>query len=248
MAITRVPTGIPNELPHARLFLDEIKAIEEILKTELGRSSPTGIASVKYLLNGETRCDSLEDLEEIGGSVEKFGLEVTIERENRYGETASFDIGDVARVWTQQLPSDVRWAIYGKVRNILFARRLKLSYVLNTFSNEMQGVIWAIGTMAGLGAGTLVIIRVLSSIFHPVHHISFAPLGVVAAFAALLSLLVFLANRKGRVYLYYHHSIERERRLHRKSIILDLIKILVGAVLGVIGTLVVRWIVHGNGQ
>src|ERR1700733_736809 len=141
MSIARVPEEIPKKLPRACIFLDEVEAIGELLKTALANaSSPDSTPpSINYTLNDKTHCDSLADLVTVGGVVKTFRLIANSTTKFSSCVSVSLDIDSSTWLWAEYLPSDVHWALYGKVRSILYARRLKVAYVFDSFSYPVQG-------------------------------------------------------------------------------------------------------------
>ena len=67
--------NIPEHLPPARLFLDDVDEITNIL-FEARKASGESALPVKYTVKGKFICDALSDLKTLGGAVTEFEVRV----------------------------------------------------------------------------------------------------------------------------------------------------------------------------
>ena len=116
LAIKPFPDSIPSELPPAKLYLDDINEILQILTD----SSEDCQAS---FVVGKSKCDTLEDLKDLRGRTTRFVLNIcspgkhqTLELTPSATRIHIHEIGD-------QLPA---WAKYVNVAAIFEKRRLRL--------------------------------------------------------------------------------------------------------------------------
>ena len=70
MAIKSLPQSIPSELPPAKLYLDDITEILQILTD----SNPGCQAS---FVAGKSKCDTLDDLRDLGGRTTHFVMNIS---------------------------------------------------------------------------------------------------------------------------------------------------------------------------
>lgn len=240
MAITHVREGVPTGLPVARLLLDDIKAIKELLSEELKKlaDTPDSPVWVTYRINRDTQCEDIADLKEIGGYVKDFEMDVAVKLDHEV-YSARLKVGGRSNyLWIFGNREELAWTLHGRVQRVFFARRLKSSYVYESLPTAMQQLM----DMLAASSGTIVLMIVFSWLRALVRHTHVSPATLPASGAlALLALLVGLGSlRKSGVYLHYRHDIHRERRAERRTWIRDVVKLVIGAVLGVVGTLLTR--------
>jgi hypothetical protein len=67
-----------NNLPHARLYLDDLKEIEELYRAAFKEVQPEGNCDFHYEIRGKMKFESLEDLQEYGGHASSFDMYMTL--------------------------------------------------------------------------------------------------------------------------------------------------------------------------
>jgi hypothetical protein len=79
MGMAHVPIRkFDDKLPHARLYLDDLKEIEELYRAAIKQIEPEGSCKFHYEIRGEMRFESLQDLEEHGGYASPFDMYMTL--------------------------------------------------------------------------------------------------------------------------------------------------------------------------
>jgi hypothetical protein len=243
MAIERIREACPTELPEANLFLDDIKAIHELFVDEIRKvAQDSESVSTKYVVRKITRCDSLDDLEELGGSVRQFQMNVEVKKQYGLGRT-TLSIDSYSLLNTLGLSNEAEWALHARVASLCDERGVRLYNTFNSLPINVQGMLWGLASLCSGVAFTTTFVMG-SYLFRHVAHRSYGLLCAIAMPCWLFAGLISLAQRKGRVKLYYRHSIERERRAHGRALLMDVVKIVIGAILGVLGTLFLAHITH----
>lgn len=108
---------IPEELPPAHLFLDDVEEITKIL-FEAQKESGESVVPVKYKVKGKFICDTLSDLETLGGAVTQFEVRVGKNRLNLSRYSSTWDI------WGAD--PEIRLATYAKLLRVFESRKMKL--------------------------------------------------------------------------------------------------------------------------
>ena len=115
MAIQSFPQSIPSELPPAKLYLDDISEILQILTDSNADCQASFVA-------GKSKCDTLDDLRDLGGRTTHFVMNIsspgkhqTLELTPSATRIHIHEIGD-------PLPA---WSKYVNVAAIFEKRRLK---------------------------------------------------------------------------------------------------------------------------
>src|SRR5579864_3641998 len=122
MTISSLRKSVPQNLPKAKLFLDDIREICDIM-TNL--SEPKDEWQLRFVA-GEKVCDTWEDLKEIGGRTSDFSLKVSAPHRSRELEISRYDTR--CYVFEYSDPDNaVAWSIYGKIRAVCEKRRLGLA-------------------------------------------------------------------------------------------------------------------------
>jgi hypothetical protein len=133
MTITRPPAPVPTDLTIARLYLDDVEEIVQILldaekKLDLEpfKDGPDDAVKVEFTVGEDTAartCDSIGDLRKISRSTQHFELRVT----RRFSYRAILTIGGLTnRIWTDGLSYDEEVAVFHRVEHVFRQRRLLL--------------------------------------------------------------------------------------------------------------------------
>jgi hypothetical protein len=208
---------IPQQLPPARLFLDDVDAITTIL-SEAQKGSGESVVPVKYKVKGKFICDTLSDLKKLGGAVTDF--EVKVGR-NRWTLSRYYSGWDV---WTAD--PEITLATYAKLLRVFDNRKM----MLNTAVRDLP--VWSIP----LAIFTVMAVADLFGRWS-VHHRQ-APL----VFGILLSGIV-----TGLYLLFLKHSVVELRYSHEDRSLYEALKAsnplavaVVAAIAGAVVTVVIE--------
>ena len=211
MAIKPLPQSIPTKLPPAKLYLDDITEIVQIL-TE---SDPGCQAS---FVAGKSKCDTLDDLKDLGGRATHFVMDIsspgkhqTLELTPSSTRIHIHEIGD-------QLPA---WSKYVNVAAIFEKRRLRLKSVA-------RAVGWRI--FAGLWLLTIALWMFVPHALKPVPPYELPRLATGIVIAA--AVVYYFVSSQSIVYLRYPHKVGAANWLaeHKPEIIVGVTCALLGAV------------------
>lgn len=225
MALRRI-RAVPTNLPQARLYLEDVEEITQILRDNIAPDSVGQRANVLYEIGAET-ADSIGDLEQLGRAVKSMGISAEIAT-----QSCEVSIGKHPTIHCFNLNEDTRWKVYGSVRQVFERRQLRLLNLLQTHSAWRVLFIliniglWA-GTLAiGLGKG----------------HRRLLIVGLLLTILALASaiLLAFSGFGSGSVRLVYLRDKSRLSAADRKKYIQWAAATIIGALL----TLAIQWLWH----
>jgi hypothetical protein len=203
--------SIPTELPPAKLYLDDVTEIWQVLTDWSPDCQATFVA-------GKSKCDTLDDLKALGGRATHFVMHIsssgkyqTLELTPSSTRIHIHEIGD-------QLPA---WSKYVNVAAIFERRRLRLKSVVRALG-------WRI--FAGLWLLTIALWILAPHALKPVpaYELPRIATGVVIAGAVVY----YFASSQSIVYLRYPHKVGAIRWLeeHKPEIIVGLICALLGAI------------------
>ncbi|MGA9811534.1 MAG: hypothetical protein WBQ64_02085 [Terriglobales bacterium] len=219
MAIKPFPDSIPSELPPAKLYLDDIGEILQILS----ESSQECQAS---FVVGKSKCDTLDDLKDLRGRTTHFVLNIsspgkhqTLELTPSATRIHIHEIGD-------QLPA---WSKYVNVAAIFEKRRLRLKSLVRTAAPWVFAALW------------LVAVAVWTFAPHVARPISIYKLPHIATgFILTVAVVYYFVSSHSIVYLRYPQRVGVGRWLedHKPEII-------VGAVCSVLTAVVIEVLEKG---
>jgi hypothetical protein len=228
MAITKI-IEVPSDLPHARVYLDDIEEIRRILYEalreereqsdirRLDREDATDEEAepitASFQMEGH-RFDSIEDLREYGGST----TEITLNVSYRYGNCeVAFRTLLAPRATLYSLKGDRKFATYAKVKAVLDRRALTLRNIVSqlpdwvTFALPYLIVPLAVGTIAAATSH-----RVLAMV------LIFGTLGLVT----------YYCLRPSRVYFVQSHERTKNRSKQLRDYAEKLAFLIVGGLIG----------------
>ncbi len=213
MAIQKIHE-LPGELPHARLFLDDIEEISKILLNAYTASlaETRKEAKITYTI-GDLRMDSIDDLQTLGGSTTDFRITV--------GEHGSAEVGFRGfflnpSIALYSLDEQERWAVYAKIKSIFDRRQLGIKNAITVLPTWLKGSLWALlGALIPSVCGWLVPTR-----------FGFWP-AIGYAVLTLLGFVVLL--RPSRVFLVRSHESSNLSSAAMKGYVRDFILIIIGA-------------------
>jgi len=126
MSVTAI-RYVPDDLPHAHLYVDDLEDIYEIFKSAFAAKYPDSAATVVFSTD-DFRFDSVDDLLDHGGSAKKFRMEV---RDSRYlSSWISFHSFLEPSVHFGGLSQDESWALYGRIKAVFENRQYTLKNAL----------------------------------------------------------------------------------------------------------------------
>jgi hypothetical protein len=196
-----------DEMPAAKLYLDDIRDIVEILTApEAGASSDAFV--VKYRIR-DLECDTLEDLEELGGRVRQFEIDVS-----KGDRTSSLKLtGRRSYLWLL-CPEIDYWKKQAKIRRVFENNSIAWKNVINDAigSPVSRSGFWSVGFwIVGfwiinsflLYAAVFVTRRLAPPAYLPSENLlNWIVLGVVAA-----ALFTYILRFSGSVaVLHYSHT------------------------------------------
>src|SRR6185437_4427936 len=207
---------IPEDLPYASLYADDLEAIEQIGRDEMNEAfeeekaarekAPRGgieqsraNLSVVYGV-GRDEMDSISDLLEQGGSITSFTLYIRGQSFFAFGPKFSLNYHGTgsASLYTSDMPESRRWRIYGKV-NSVFMRRVGIR---NFICNIPGSLIYA-------ALGALFLLSTTDAVAHALGW-NIPQLALALPFAALALLVgcvaVFKFFLPNRVHLVRYHD------------------------------------------
>jgi hypothetical protein len=124
VAIKPLPHSIPSNLPPAKLYLDDITQIFQILSD----SNPDCEAS---FVAGRSKCDSLDDLKELRGRATHFVMNISSPRKHQTLELTP----SATRLHIDELGDQlVAWSKYVNVAAVFEKRKLKLKSVVHSLA------------------------------------------------------------------------------------------------------------------
>lgn len=210
MTIKPFPHSIPTELPPAKLYLDDITEIWQILTD----SSPDECQA--SFVAGKSKCDTLDDLKELGGRTTHFVMDIasagkhqTLELTPAATRIHIHEIGD-------QLPA---WSKYVNVAAIFERRRLRLKSLVRSLGWRIFAGLWLLTVALWIFAP-----HALKPV--PVYEIPRLATGIVIAGAVVY----YFASSESIVYLRHPKRVGVTGWLaeHRPEIIVGVICVLLG--------------------
>ncbi len=211
MTIKSLPQSIPTKLPPAKLYLDDITEILQVLTDSSADCQARFVA-------GKSKCDSLDDLKDLGGRTTHFVMDIsspgkhqTLELTPSSTRIHIYEIGD-------QLPA---WSKYVNVAAIFEKRKLRLKSAIRTAAWQIFAGLW--------------LLTIALWIFAP-HAVKPVPTYELPRLAAGIILAAAVAyyfvSSQSIVYLRYPKRVGVGRWLeeHKPEIIVGFICVVTGAV------------------
>jgi hypothetical protein len=211
LAIKPFPDPIPSELPPAKLYLDDISEILQIL-TDSNQGCQASFVV------GKSKCDTLDDLKDLRGRTTRFVLDIsspgkhqTLELTPSATRIHIHEIGD-------QLPA---WSKYVNVAAIFEKRRLRLKSVVRSLAAWAFAALWLVAVAVWLFAP------------HVARPVSLYKLPHIATgFMLAVAVVYYFVSSHSIVYLRHSKRVGVGRWLedHKPEIIVGVICVLVGAI------------------
>lgn len=227
MAVTAI-RSVSTDLPHADIYLNDLWEIEAIFVKAYSRLVEEVAITFEYEVD-DLRITTREELIAHGGHATKFGLTL-IEHRPRVSSRSLLSIGSIMSPQIR-IPSPLEeweWELYGRVQAIFVARR-------KTFK------IFVIGLPHWISFLTFPIIFACISLMSQTSVFRSRPyaalllsLGVLGALVATVGFGLF---SKSHIYLQGSREDERARSARLRERVEKLLWLIVGFLLGVVGTI-----------
>ena len=225
MAIKRI-RDLPNELPHALIYLDDVDEIRNLLteayanavearRKEMKSDRKTEI-KVVYEVD-DLKMDSVEDLIEYGSSAKNFKLEV-ISDDSTHAEFVMHSFFEPRLRLSWPLQDDVRWAVYGQVKAILERRQLRFKNAILDWPEWLKISSYLLTTI------------VFGYVPLATHGLVRVCLFVV--WAMLLTMILYVAFRPSRVFFVRSHERSKLSATARQGYIKAIALLFIGGVVG----------------
>jgi hypothetical protein len=224
MTISRKEAPIPDELPAARLYLEDIEEIVGIL-LQGGAGTKEEVVQV---------CDQILDLPKIAKSTTHLAVLVRGERGSHY--IARFVVSHSSTEWSAYaLTTEQAWAAYRKLEALFEKRRLPLRNLLHSHKAlfyVLQGMLSSLILLT-----PLILLSDLAA-----YRVA---LSVTLAVAALAFLTLWAGLRRHSIVILrnsWDHAARREEL--KTKIYAGTIPAIIGTLVGIVGTLIVLYVQH----
>lgn len=211
MAIKPLPHSIPSTLPPAKLYLDDITEILQILTD----SSPDYQAT---FVAGQTKCDTLDDLKELRGRATHFVMNISSPRKHQTLELTP----SATRIHIDEIGDQLlAWSKYVNVAAIFERRKLRLKSVVHSMAPAF---------LAGLSLLALTVWAFAPRAARPLSIDELTHLATGIILAAVV--VYYFVSSHSVVYLRYPQRVGIGRWLedHKPEIIVAVISVLLGAI------------------
>lgn len=211
MAIKPLPHPIPSRLPPAKLYLDDITQIFQILTD----SNPDCEAS---FVAGQSKCGSLEDLKELRGRTTYFVMNISSPRKHQTLELTP----SVTRLHIDEVGDQlVAWSKYVNVAAIFEKRKLKLKSVVHSLAPLL------------FAGWCLLALALWMFVPHAAKPLSIYELNrLVTGILLVAAVVYYFISSHSVVYLRYPRRVGVARWMedHRPEIIVGVICVLTGVI------------------
>jgi hypothetical protein len=211
LAIKPLPHSIPTELPPAKLYLDDINEILQILTDSSADCQASFVA-------GKSKCDTLDDLKDLRGRTTHFVMDIssagkhqTLELTPAVTRIHIYEIGDQLAAWSK----------YVNVAAIFERRKLRLKSAVRSVGSWVFAGLW------------LLTVAVWMFVPNPAKRLSIYQLTHLATGVSLAAAVVYyFVSSHSVVYLRYPHRVGAGRWLqdHKPEIVVGVICVLMGAI------------------
>ena len=186
-----------------------------------------------------------DDLIEHGGNTCNFELCIDTGKSGRSCDT-------VLRFYSSLNPSfhapfelnNERWTIYAKIEQIFRTRTNKLKNLAESINRPfLYGLYGALPTLGFITIPTLCSLIILPTMYKFKPYCIIAILSFVVVYTPVFVLIRAL-GRTDRVYLRYRREDQKAKEATRKEWIGKLVMIVIGAIVGIAGTLLADYLKH----
>ena len=211
MAIKPIPHVIPSTLPPAKLYLDDITEILQILTDSSPEYRATFVA-------GQTKCDTLDELKELRGRATHFVMNVSSPRKHQTLELTP----SATRIHIDEIGDQLlAWSKYVNVAAIFERRKLRLKSAVRFLAPLLS---------AGLSLLALTVWTFAPRAARPLSNDELTH--VVTGIVLAATVVYYFISSHSVVYLRYPKRVGVGRWLedHKPEIIVGIISILTGAI------------------
>jgi hypothetical protein len=128
MAIRALQKSVPRDLPEAKLHLDDVEEICEILK------SPPSAWEANFVVD-DKQCDGFEDLKELRKRTDSFRISLSAEHRSRTLSISKYRTE--LEIYDYPPDEQLRWSLYARVEAVFKRKRLgikgRAGYLLAIF-------------------------------------------------------------------------------------------------------------------
>jgi len=210
LAIKPLPHSIPSKLPPAKLYLDDLKEILQILTDSNSDCEASFVA-------GQSKCDTLDDLQELRGRATYFVMNISSPRKHQSLELTPSS----TRIHIDELGDQlVAWSKYVNVAAVFEKRKLRLKSAVHSLAPL-------------LFAGLCLLAFALWMVPHAAKPLSIHDLNrLVTGILLAAAVVYYFISSHSIVYLRYPRRIGLGRWLedHKPEIIVGVICVLTGVV------------------
>jgi len=222
---------VPRELPHARIFLDDLFEVEAILResyAKLPKEPPIGF---EYTIDGKIRLTTHDELKEHEGYSSNFSLFVV--GNSPYAGNSS--ILSITRFSNPEFNppydlEDQKWEIFGKVAEVFKAREDRLKNAIMALPSWLSWMLLP----AVLACAILANLKAVTQYVDPKAFYSIQLLLLIGYLIAFYEVF-----RRSRIYFRYARQDQKARDAARKERFEKFLWLLVGTILGALATILV---------
>jgi hypothetical protein len=213
---------VPQYLSHARIYLEELFEIEDILTQEYANLPTKRPITFEYVIDHAIVINTREELIEHEGYSTDFSLRLGPGSDNWQSDI--FTINGLAGImfWAPRSLKDKEWEIFGKVEQVFKSRRDSLKTIADSLSFKVVlfPVLWTL--IYGISTALLHRPLLPLSLFFAVGALLFAPMLIGAAGTW----------RQNRIYFSFAKKDQKARRAAWNERFEKFVWLLVGLALG----------------
>jgi hypothetical protein len=213
----------PTDLPHARLYLDDIETITQEITATILQHLQADAAEVNTIYEiGNDQMDAISDLSAQGGSTKQLVINIT--GPGYLGAYLDIDGSASPTLRLYGFRDEEQWAVYGKIRELFERRRSTLKNIVAAIP---MPVVW-------VALGLLVTAQLADDVLKETHQSAVVRNTIEICYLVLL-FWVFLGigihlNLSNRVYLVRYHERSRASTEVRRKYMERAITFILGAV------------------
>lgn len=229
MVIQRI-RNVPTELPHARLYLDDIEEISKILLESHAAVAAEIKKEAKIVYSvSDVQMDSVDDLQTHGGSVTNFGIKLNLGT----AQASSIDLFSrfvKPRVELYYLDKEERWAPYAKIKSIFDRRQLRAKNAIDSLPAWLKWLLYL-----------LVFVAFPQLIFRLKPGDRLVQRLILISSLSITALYAFVVLQPSRVFFVRSHERSKKSSEAREANVRTIVLLVLGAVIGgVISQLIAR--------
>lgn len=232
MTISRLPTPVPKDLPAARLFLDDIEEIVQLLLSagEVQHTStvrtPVDWPPLEMAFSvGDRICDRIEELPQITKSTKNLIIQVM--RGSRFHAVLVVD--RFAELTTHGLRYDEQLAVFYRVEDVFKQRRLRWHLLtLENFRNAPRYTLGLGGVVIGF------VFALMGTLVSKGMHLRWGS-AIAIGGAVIVCLGLSWGLTRGTTVIFRNFSEQEElREKKRAGIVVEAVKLFVAFLFGML--------------